>query len=247
MCLPLAVIGVAAGATPGAEAARSGPTRTLAYTAEWWGLTGASIVLVLICYGAVLRQQLCLADGAREPLIASLRRAAMDVPFVLVALLLLALPLLPAMLLTARFGFGAAAALATLAALALQLYGWFAWTALAAINLRSTAPGTATDSWRVPSPIAALGASYRLVRGRWRAILLLGFSLLAAVLVFVLLTGIFIGVAMGLAGQDAPGAQAMALSRWLMALILALPVVYGGAVTVTAWRAASLSAESTRP
>ena len=42
---------------------------------------------------------------------------------------------------------------------------------------------------------------------------------------------------MGLAGQATPTAGGLALSRWLMALVLAIPVVYGGAVTVTTWRA----------
>jgi hypothetical protein len=89
------------------------------------------------------------------------------------------------------------------------------------------------------SPFSALALSFRLVRGRWRAIALIAAMLLAAILVFVLLTGIFTGVVMGLAGQADPTTQGLAFSRWLMALVLALPVVYGGAVTVIAWRAAA--------
>jgi hypothetical protein len=231
VCLPLAIIGVAAGATPGSEAAMSGPGRAAAYTREWWGLAAASTVLTLICYGAVLRQQLGLAAGQRPPILDSLRRAALDVPFVLVLLLVLLLPLVPAMLVTAWRGFDVLAALLTVAGCALLVHGWFAWPELAARGM---------------NPIGALSASLRLVRGRWYRIWLLALMLAAAVLVFVLLTAIFIGVVMGLAGQDTPDARGLALSRWLMALILAVPVVYGGAVTVTAWRALLSDAPASR-
>ena len=70
------------------------------------------------------------------------------------------------------------------------------------------------------------------------AFVLLGASLMAAVLVFILLAGILVGIVMNLAGQATPGPSALAFSRWLMAVLLAVPVVYGGAVTVSAWRAA---------
>jgi hypothetical protein len=229
VCLPLAILGVAAGATPGSEAAMSGAGRSAAWTREWWGLTAASIVLTLVCYGAVLRQQMALAEGHRPPVLDSLRRAAMDVPFVLVLLVLLLVPLVPAVLLTAWRGFDGLAALLTVAACALLIHAWFAWPELLA---------------RGVGPPGALAASARLVRGRWWAVAQVALAVLAAVLVFVLLTGIFIGVVMGLAGQAAPDARGLALSRWLMALILAMPVVYGGAVTVSAWRAV-LSAAST--
>lgn len=231
VCLPLAVIGVAAGATPGSEAAMSGGGRAAAYTREWWGLTAASVLLTLICYGAVLRQQLGLAEGVRPPVLDSLRRAAMDAPFVLVVLVLLVLPLVPAMLVTAWRGFDVLAAMLTLAGCALQVHGWFAWPEVAA---------------RGANPFEALRASMRLVRGRWYRAWLLALMLLSAVLVFVLLTAIFIGVVMGLAGQDTPDARGLALSRWLMALVLAVPIVYGGAVTVTAWRALLSAAPASR-
>jgi hypothetical protein len=63
---------------------------------------------------------------------------------------------------------------------------------------------------------------------------------LAAVLVFVLLTGILMAVVMNLAGQGAQASHTgLSFSRWLMAAVLSLPVVYIGAATVTAWRAAT--------
>lgn len=244
VCLPLAVVGVAAGATPGSEAALSGSSRAAAFTAEWWGLTLASAVLTLICYGAVLRQQMALAQGRREPVIDSIRNAAVDVPFVLPLLLLFALLLAPAMLLTAWQGFGAWPALLTVAAGAAMIHAWFAWPALVAADMAGAATRDAgARAPRARAPFAALRASLRAVRGRWLAMLQVAAMLLAAVLVFVLLTGILIGVVMGLAGQATPTAGGLALSRWLMALVLAVPVVYGGAVTVSAWRA--LSAAST--
>ncbi len=65
----------------------------------------------------------------------------------------------------------------------------------------------------------------------------LALMLLSAILVFVLLAGILIGVVMGPGRAGAcPRPVASALSRWLMALILAVPVVYAGAVTVTTRR-----------
>jgi hypothetical protein len=231
LCLPLAIVGVAAGATPGAEAASSGGARGMAYTREWWGVAAASMLLVLICYGAVLRQQFAIAEGGRLPLLESLRRAAMDVPNVLLIIVVLLVPLLPAMLLTAWHGFSTLPALLTVLAGAVLLYGWLAWPALVA---------------RQAGALTAIGISVALVRGRWNSFLQLGFSLLAAVLVFVLLFGIFVGVVMGLAGQATPDARGLALSRVLMGLILALPVVYGGAVTVSAWRAAVRLAPASR-
>jgi hypothetical protein len=223
LCLPLAVIGVAAGATPGAEAG-SGGMRAMTYTRDWWGLLAACVLLTLICYGAVLRQQFAIAAGEPLRMLDCLRQAAMDVPQVLLVLAALIVPMVPAMLATAWQGFGVLAALLTFAGAALAVFGWFAWPALVA---------------RSCGPLAALGASASMVRGHWSRFAQLAFALLASVLVFVLLVGIFIGVVMGLAGQATPDASGLALSRWLMGLILALPVVYGGAVTVSAWRAAA--------
>jgi hypothetical protein len=227
LCLPLAVIGVAAGATPSAEAALDRAAHDTVYDPEWWGVAMASTALMLICYGAVLRLQMALAAGGRLPLLDAIRRAAMDLPLVLPLLVLQVAPLLPAMVVTAWLGFGVPAALLTLAAGASLVYGWFAWPALATYDAGAGAR----------SPFTALALSFQLVHGRWRAIALIAGTLLAAILVFVLLIGIFIGVVMGLAGQSNPTAQGLAFSRWLMALVLAVPVVYGGAVTVTVWRA----------
>lgn len=224
VCLPLAMMGVAAGATPGAESVMRGEMRGFEHSSEWWGVTAASIVLTLICYGAVLRQQLALLAGERLPVLDSMRKAALDVPFVLLVLVLLLVPLAPAMWITAMQGFGALAAALTLGGFALLAYALFAWPALVSERL---------------TPWAALGRSIALVRGRWLSVAYLLLTLAAVVFVFTLLIGIFIGVVMGLAGQDVPTGGGLAFSRWLMALILCVPVVYAGAVTVTAWRVVS--------
>jgi hypothetical protein len=247
VCLPLAIIGVAAGATPGAEAAMSAEGRGLTHSREWWALAIASTVLTLICYGAVLRHQLALAEGGRPQVLDSLRRAAVDVPFVVVVVLLLALPLLPAMLATAWRGFDVQAAILTVLAGTVMVYGWFAWPALVDPDVRAGMQGSQSWESRRRSPLAAMVCSVRAVRGRWRAVAAVAGALIAAVLVFVMLTGIFIGMVMELGGQATATAQGLAFSRWLMALILSVPVVYGGAVTVSAWRALQLNAASTPP
>jgi hypothetical protein len=219
VCLPLAIVGVAACATPGSESVSSGEGYGFTHGREWWGLLVASMLLTLICYGGVLQQQLALAGGRRALLLDSLRDAAKSLPSSLGLMLLLSLPLAPAMLVTAARGFGVLAALLTLLALVLLVLALLAWPALLAGGL---------------SPFAALAVSYGIVMPRWRFFLNLAATLLAAILVFVLLAAILIGVVMNLAGQGVPTPAGLALSRWLMALILAVPVVYAGAVTVTA-------------
>jgi hypothetical protein len=221
VCLPLAIVGVAASATPGSESVGSGEGYGFAHGRDWWGLLVASMLLTLICYGGLLQQQLALADGRRALLIDSLRNAAKSLPSSLGLMLLLSLPLAPAMLVTAALGFGVLPALLTLLALVLLVLALLAWPALLAGGL---------------SPFAALAVSIHIVLPRWRFFLNLAATLLAAILVFVLLAAILIGVVMNLAGQGVPTAGGLALSRWLMALILAVPVVYAGAVTVTALR-----------
>ncbi len=221
VCLPLAIVGVAASATPASESVSSGEGYGFAHGREWWGLLVASTLLTLICHGAVLLQQLALAGGHRALLIDSLRNAAKSLPASLGLMLLLSLSLAPAMLVTAARGFGVLPALLTLLALVLLVLALLAWPALLAGGL---------------SPFAALAASIGIVLPRWRFFLNLAATLLSAILVFVLLAAILIGVVMSLAGQGTPTAGGLALSRWLMALILAVPVVYAGAVTVTALR-----------
>lgn len=220
-CLPLAVMGVAASATPGAESASSGEGHGFEHGREWWGLLVASTLLTLICYGAVLHQQLALAAGQRARVMESLQRAARLLPQSLGLLLLLALTLAPAMLATALRGFDLLAALLTLLAMVALVYALFAWPALLA---------------RALSPFAALAASIGAVRERWLWFAGLAGMLLSAILVFVLLAAILIGMVMELAGLSVPIDESLVFSRVLMALILAVPVVYAGAVTVMAWR-----------
>src|SRR5690606_39710060 len=107
------------------------------------------------------------------------------------------------------------------------------------VQASASAGKSSMAALRPRAPLQALARSIKLVRGRWLQVAMLGGTLLAAVLVFVLLTGIFMGVVMGLAGQANPTAGGLALSRWLMAVVLAVPVVYGGAVTVSVWRTVS--------
>jgi hypothetical protein len=222
-CLPLAVVGVAAGATPNAEIAVSDAAQGFLHSREWWGIAVASTVLMLICYGAVLRQQLELAAGTRPQLLESLRGAARDLPFVLVLVVLWLLPLVPAAISAALRGFDAFALVLTLLAMALLVYAVPAWPALIAQKL---------------APWTALATSLRMVHGRWRDYAGVVGVLLAAVLVFVLLAGILLGMVMGLVGQGTQTSSGgLALSRWLMALVLAVPVVYSAAVSVTAFRA----------
>ncbi len=61
----------------------------------------ASTLLVLVCYGAVLRQQLGFAAGERPQVLQSLRDAARDVPFVLLLVAVCTVPFLPAIVATA--------------------------------------------------------------------------------------------------------------------------------------------------
>ena len=209
-CLPLAVLGVASSATPGAEAVTSGEARGLLHSGQWWGLYAASAVLMLICYAGILRQQLAFARGSRLGVLDSLRDSLRGLPAtmaVVVVYLLSAFALVPLVLFV------------------------FAWLAQLDAGL---------------APAQALRRSVELVRGRFLAVAGVIGAAIAAVLVFVLLIGIFMAVIMNLAGQGVqPGATGLALSRWLMAAVLSLPVVYIGAVSAAAWRAASPSTPHT--
>jgi hypothetical protein len=219
-CLPLAVIAVALSGMPVAGA--------LPHSREWWGVVAARTVLVLICYGAILHQQLRMAVGERPRLRQSLQDAVRDVPSVLVLVAAWTLPFLPAVASTAWRGFDAVAMLLTAMASALLVFVLPAWPAMIA---------------RKALPWTALAGSVRLVRGRWLQFAGLMLVLLAGLAIFMMLTGIMIGMVMNLAGQGIdPEPAALAASRWLIGVALAVPVMYACAVAVAAWRAAAVPA-----
>jgi hypothetical protein len=168
---------------------------------------------MLLCYGGVLRQQLALARGERVGLLDSLRLSLRELlPSLALVLMSMTVIAVGTLLLVAP-GIAAVVLL------------FFAWPALLAERL---------------NPLAAIQRSIALVRGRFMAVAGVVGALAAAVLVFVLLTGILMAIIMTLAG---PGAQTghagLSFSRLLMAAVLAVPVVYVGAVSVVAYRAAA--------
>jgi hypothetical protein len=179
--------------------------------------------MVLICYGAMLRQQLQFAVGERPHLMQSLRDAFRDVPAVLVVVVAWTLPFVPAALSTAARDFDVVALLLTAAASALIVFLLPAWPALISGN---------------GNPWTALVDSVRLVRGGWLQLAGLMGLLLTGALVFVLLAGILLGMVMYLAGQgDNPTPTGLAASRWLIGIVLAAMLTYLGAVSVATWRA----------
>ena len=210
-CLPLAILGVAASATPGAEAVASGEGRGIVHSGEWWGLYLASTVLMLVCYGAILRQQLARAKGERVSVMDSMRQSMIGLPGTAgVVVLTLFIVMAGCM----------AFVLPGLAAIVLLCFGWIAQI----------------DGGLLP--LAALRRSFEITKPRFLDVAGVLGATLAAVLVFVLLTGILMAVVMNLAGQGAQASHTgLSFSRWLMAAVLSLPVVYIGAATVTAWRA----------
>jgi len=211
-CLPLALVGAAASGTPGAEAISGGEGRGFVHGAQWWGLYAASTALMLICYAGILRQQLARSLGRRPGVLDSLRDSvATLLPTCGVVLLVSAAAL-------------AGAALLLLPGFAALAWFYFAWVAQLEEGL---------------GPVAALRRSVTLVRGRFLAVAGVLGVMLCVVLVFVLLAGILLGVVMDLAGPAAQtGHAGLSFSRWLMAALLALPIVYAGAVNVAAWRIA---------
>lgn len=214
-CLPLAVLGVAAGATPGAEAVASGEPRGFVHSPQWWGLYAASTVLTLICYGGVLRQQLALARGSRVAMFESMKQAAIGLPGALGVVLPVTLAVAAGLMLLVIPG------------LVLLVFGFFTWVAQVDGGL---------------SPLAAIRRGIHAVRGRFLATAGIVAAAIAAILVFVLLSGILLAVVMNLAGVGMdPGHAGLTFSRWLMAALLSLPVVYAGAVTVSAWNALPVS------
>ena len=201
-CLPLALIGVLASGAPGSESITSGEGRGLSHSAQWWALYGASIFIMLLCYGAVTLRQQSLLEGSPLRAFDAVRRSLITLPSAVVTAViwLLCVPLVVPML-------------------------WLslAWTVAVCEGL---------------GPLQACRRSIALVRGR--ALDLSGSYLatLAAVLVFVMLVGIFFGVVMSLAGQE--GARTgVAISRVLFAALLSLPVIYVSAMLVSVQQAAA--------
>jgi len=212
-CLPLAVLGVAASGTPGAEAVASGEPRGFLHSPDWWGLYVVSTLLMLICYAGILRQQLALGRGERLGILDSLKQGLIGLPGTLGVVLPVMIAVIGGMVLLVVPG------------LVVLVFTFFAWTAQLDAHL---------------APLDALKRSVALTRGRFLDVAGIVGSTIAAVLVFVLLTGILVAVVMNLAGPGAQSGHAgLSFSRWLMAAVLSLPVVWIGAVTVTAWRAAA--------
>ena len=208
--LPLALVGVVASGMPGAEAARSGAPRGIPQDPQWWGLYVASIVLMLICYGALTLRQASLADRAPLPVFDALRRGALALPSAgLTAVIVMA-------------AIVAGLVLAVVPGLALTAWLSMAW--VAALTEGS-------------DPAAAIRRSIAMVRGRFWPLAGAYAAVLAAVLVFVMLAGIFVGVLMAIAGQQGPTSVAgQMLSRLLFGCVIALPVVYVGAAQVVVFR-----------
>jgi hypothetical protein len=225
-CLPLGVLAAAASAVPQAESVARRAEGLAPYDAQWWGVLAASTALVLICYDSVLRLQWATATRQPSSVMAALRLAVASLPGTLLLVLLALAPLLPTTLWVGARGFGLVGVLLLLAGLIGVLFVFFGWPAMQAERL---------------SPWSALRRSTGLVRARFAQVAALAGLLVAMVLVFAMLTGIFIGEIMMLAG---PGAQTshvwLSLSRWLMAGVLALPIIYGSAVAVTAFRLATM-------
>jgi hypothetical protein len=221
-CLPLGVLAAAASAVPNAEAAARRAAGAPQHDREWWMLLVAVTALVLICYGAVLRIQLHQARGERQDVMAALRSALASLPATLAFLLMAFAPLLPPAMWMSMRGPDLIGVLLLLAAVGGVLLMFFGWPAIVAQGL---------------SPWAAVRRSILLVRSRYLQVMAVVGLLLASVLVFALLASIFIGSVIMLAGPAAQSSQNwLAVSRWLMAGVLALPIVYAGAVSIAAWR-----------
>jgi hypothetical protein len=219
-CLPLALLGVAASGAPQAAAIEAGEARGFVHGSDWWGVTAVTTLLVLICQGGMLLRQAAIASGQKLAPFEAMRRAAMRLPQSLGTALLLFAPGLLAMAFVGRDG-------RIVAVLGLVAAAWLLWMAFAW-------PASLLDPC---DPLTALRRAARLVRGRLGAVLLLEVIAFACVLVFVLLAGILLGVVMGIAGMGAAtGSGQLGLSRLLLAALCAFPVVWLGAVWVTAFR-----------
>jgi hypothetical protein len=221
-CLPLGVLAAAASAVPNTEAAARRAIGAPRYDGEWWMLLTTVTALVLICYGAMLRIQLHQARGDRQDVFVAMRSAFGSLPSTFAFLLIAFAPLVPAALWVAARGSAVVGVLLVLASLAGVLLMFFGWPALVAQGL---------------SPWAAARRSIHLARPRYRQVAAVAGLLLASVVVFALLASIFIGSVIALAGPAAQTSHSwLAISRWLMAGVLAMPIVYAGAVSITAWR-----------
>ena len=208
-CLPLALLAICATSAPGAESIRSGEGRGLDHGAEWWGVYIASAVLTLACYGAVLLQQHTLATGAALRPFDALRRSFLLLPVTAVCAILTTVAVVVGLALLVLPGLAAIVGLC------------FTWTAVL---------------WEGLGPLQAARRSIALVRGRFVALAAVFATALAGVLIFLLLAGIFSGVAVSLAEQDASGI-ALAVARVLSLALLALPIIYLSATVVSAYQA----------
>jgi len=195
-CLPLALLGVVVSGAPGALATRSGEARGLDHGPGWWLLYAGTVLVMLVCYGAVALRQQALVEGRRVSFWAVVSRSLRALPaavvtaIVYVLLAPLLLPLVPLSL---------------------------AW--LAAVLEQG-------------GPFAACRRSVQMARGHLWPLTLTWLSVLAGVLVFIMLTGVFYGVVMVAAGQA--GAQNGALiSQVVFTALLSLPVIYVSAVLVS--------------
>ena len=221
-CLPLGILAAAASAVPEAEASASRAAGLPPHGREWWGVLLASTLLTLLCYDTLLRLQLAAAGRSRPAVLETMRHSMTTLPGTLALLLLSLAPLLPPLWWIAARGFGWLPVLLLLGGLCGLLFVFFAWP----VQIVERA-----------SPWAALTRSILLVRSNFSQVAMLAGVLLAAVLVFSQLTGIFIGIVMSVAGPEAQTSHTwLSVSRWLMAGVLAVPIVYVGAVSVTAYR-----------
>lgn len=204
-CLPLALVGVTASGVPGAEAAAAGAARGLSHDPQWWALYVVSMVLTLACYGAVVLRQRSIADGEPIPILDALRRSVMGLPTTATTAVLCSL--------SVAVG-GVLLVLPGLAALVLFSLAWI-------IALEGA------------TPIDAMRKSAAAICGRFWAMAKLLAVLLSAVLVFVVLAGIFVGVLMAVAGKQGPTSiVGQTLSRLLFGTVIALPVAWLGAALV---------------
>lgn len=195
-CLPLALLGVVVSGAPGALAARSGAARGLDHGLGWWLLYAGTVLVMLVCYGAVALRQQALVEGRRVSLWTVVGRS---------------LRALPAAVVTATVYVLLAPLLLPLVALSL------AW--LAAVLEQ----GGLLDACR---------RSVQWTRGHLWPLTLTWLSVLAGVLVFIMLTGVFYGVVMVVAGQA--GAQnGVLISQVVFTALLSLPVIYVSAVLVS--------------